>query len=84
MGNNDDVGSVSGDRTLRLLMKIGIPLAVISIVALWSGQLLGIPGLFILFAITGGITLLLGLIYNVRFVMLAVRKARENDSGSAE
>ncbi|WP_290647658.1 hypothetical protein [Aquisalimonas sp.] len=82
MDAGEDVKRVSSDSWLRLLMKIGIPMAVISIVALWSGQLLGIPDLFILFFITGGLTLAIGLAYNVRFVLLAMRKARQEQEGN--
>ncbi|SEO48799.1 hypothetical protein [Aquisalimonas asiatica] len=77
MGDGVDVGSISADPWLRRMMKVGIPLAVISIISLWSGQLMGIPGLFILFAVTGGLTLAIGLAYNVRFVLLAYRRSRE-------
>lgn len=77
MGDGVEVEKISTDPWLRLMMKIGIPLAVISIIALWSGQLMGIPGLFVLFAVTGALTLAIGLAYNVRFVLLAYRKSRE-------
>lgn len=77
MGDGVEVEKISTDPWLRLMMKIGIPLAVISIIALWSGQLMGIPGLFVLFVVTGALTLAIGLAYNIRFVLLAYRKSRE-------
>lgn len=66
------------DPWLRLLLRISLPMAGISLVALWAGWLAGVPALFYLFLVTGGITLVTGFAYNIRYVLLASRRARDD------
>ena len=66
------------DPMLRWIMWAGLPIAVIAVAALWLGQTLGSPGLGVLFVITMPIALVLGLAYNVRYMILANR-ARNKD-----
>lgn len=70
---------ITSDPWLRVLMKISIPMAVVSVAALWIGQLMGIPWLFYLFLVTGAFTLAAGLAYNVRFVILNARRAGDRE-----
>ena len=76
MTSRDDVSAVVADAWLRTLMRIGVPLAIVSIVALWAAELLAMPALLPVFAVTGGLTLATGLAYNVRFVLLLLRRRR--------
>ena len=81
MSDQDEGSKVTDDSWLRMMMKIGIPMAVISIASLWISQLMAVTWLFPLFVVTAGFALLMGLLYNVRFVLLSVRRSREQDSG---
>ncbi|MFO7859045.1 MAG: hypothetical protein R6V11_09045 [Ectothiorhodospiraceae bacterium] len=68
----------SRDPWLRLLLRISLPMAAISLIALWAGWLAGLPALFYLFLVTGGITLVTGFAYNIRYVLLATRQGRQD------
>ena len=81
MSDQDEGSKVTDDSWLRMMMKIGIPMAVISIASLWISQLMAVTWLFPLFVVTACFALLMGLLYNVRFVLLSVRRSREQDSG---
>ena len=72
-----DKQAVRADKYLRLMMKIGIPLALISIVSLWLSRSLGSDGLGLLFFITCPLALAIGFAYNIRYVSLAVRRKRD-------
>ncbi|HEY5718507.1 MAG TPA: hypothetical protein VIS52_08425, partial [Motiliproteus sp.] len=61
------------DRHLRWMMHAGIPIALIAIVSLWLGQTLGSRALGMLFVVSLPAALLLGLAYNIRYLMLANR-----------
>ncbi len=68
---------VRSDKWLRILMKAGIPLAIISLGSLWLGHLMANPAFGKLFLVTLPVTLLIGFAYNIRYVMLAVREQRK-------
>ena len=67
---------VRADKWLRVLMKAGIPLGIISLGSLWLGHLMANPLFGKLFLATLPMTLLIGFAYNIRYVMLAVREQR--------
>lgn len=72
-----DKREIRKDRYLQLMTKTGIPLAIISVLSLWAGRYFGSPGLGMLFFVTCPLAMAIGLAYNIRYVMLAVRKQRE-------
>ncbi|PIE20591.1 MAG: hypothetical protein CSA61_01530 [Neptuniibacter caesariensis] len=74
-----DKKEIRSDKWMKLLIKTGIPVAIISIIALWVGWFFRIPVLGNLFIVTATIALGLGLIYNVRFVILSVRQLKEKE-----
>lgn len=74
-----DKKAIRSDRWMRRFMLSGIPLALISIVSLWVGQWLGSPALGKLFIVTAAGAIVIGLAYNIRFVMLAVRQQQKTD-----
>ncbi len=71
---------IGSDKWLRVLMKAGIPLAIISLVSLWLGHLMANPVFGKLFLVTLPVTLLIGFAYNIRYVMLAIRKQRQSSA----
>ncbi|WP_261843362.1 hypothetical protein [Aliamphritea ceti] len=64
---------LSADRWLQRLMKMGIPVAVISVLCLWLAWLLQSSALGSVFIITMLIALGLGFTYNIRLVILSLR-----------
>jgi len=77
-----DRKEIRSDKWMRRFMYSGIPIALISIASLWLGQWLGSPALGKLFIVSATAALVIGLAYNIRFVMLAVRqqqKAQQTD-----
>jgi len=73
-----DRKEIRSDKWMRLLIRTGIPIAIISIISLWVGWFFKIPALGNLFIVTAAAALVLGLIYNVRFVILSVRQLKAN------
>ncbi|MEH6652025.1 MAG: hypothetical protein V7707_18540 [Motiliproteus sp.] len=74
-----DKQAVRADKYLRLMTKIGIPLALICILSLWLSRWLGSDGLELLFFITCPLALAIGFAYNIRYVSLAVRRQRDQN-----
>ncbi|MBY4676461.1 hypothetical protein [Marinobacterium arenosum] len=76
-----DRTAIRRDPWMQRFMKTGIPVALISILSLWLGQWLHSPALGKLFIVTAATALAIGMIYNVRFVILSVRqlKAQQKD-----
>ena len=75
-----DKKQIRADRWLKMMMRTGVPVGIVSILCLWLGHLLEIPAFGSVFLITMPIALVFGFAYNVRCVMLAVRAQRqEND-----
>ncbi|MDO6514973.1 MULTISPECIES: hypothetical protein [unclassified Neptuniibacter] len=71
-----DKKEIRSDKWMNLLIKTGLPIAFISIISLWVGWYFKIPELGNLFIITAATALTLGMIYNVRFVILSVRQIK--------
>ena len=75
-----DKKAIRADKWMQLLIKTGIPVAIVSALCLWLGWFFKIPALGPVFMVTAAIALILGMIYNVRFVILSVRQLRaKND-----
>lgn len=68
---------IQTDIWLRRCMWLGIPLAVICVASLWLGQVVGSPLLGWVFLLSLPLVLLLGLTYNLRYLLLWQR-ARQN------
>ncbi|MFT6914904.1 MAG: putative lipid-binding transport protein (Tim44 family) [Motiliproteus sp.] len=75
---------INTDPALKLMMRVGIPLALLSVLSLWASSYFGAPGIGLLFFITAPLALLIGFAYNIRFVMLLVRKRRQTQSAAAK
>jgi uncharacterized membrane protein len=74
--SNIDKKEIRSDKWMNRLIKIGIPIAAISIISLWVGWYFKLPELGNLFIVTAAIAITLGMIYNVRFVILSVRQIK--------
>lgn len=72
-----DKKKIRADKWMRRFMYSGIPIALIAIASLWLGQWLGNPALGKLFIVSASAALAIGMIYNVRFVILSVRQLKE-------
>ncbi|GGK63604.1 hypothetical protein [Amphritea balenae] len=68
-----DKKQIRADRWLKMMMRTGVPVAIVSILCLWLGHLLSEPAFGSVFLITMPIALVIGFSYNLRYVMLAVR-----------
>jgi uncharacterized membrane protein len=77
--SNIDKSAIRADKWMQLLIKSGIPIAIISVVSLWTGWFFKIPELGQLFIVTAAVALVLGMIYNVRFVILSVRQIKQKE-----
>lgn len=75
-----DKKKLRSDVWMQRLMKTGIPVAIISVLSLWLGWWLQEPALGQVFIVTASIALIVGLIYNVRFVILSVRQLKEKQN----
>ncbi|WP_299197250.1 hypothetical protein [uncultured Amphritea sp.] len=78
-----DKKQIRSDRWLKMMMRTGVPVAIVSILCLWLGQLLASPALGSVFLVTMPIALLVGFSYNIRYIMLAVRARRQAADKSA-
>jgi uncharacterized membrane protein len=74
--SNIDKKEIRSDKWMSLLIKTGIPVAIVSIISLWVGWYFKMPALGNVFIVTAAIALTLGMIYNVRFVILSVRQIK--------
>lgn len=72
-----DKPEIRDDRFLKLMMRVGIPLALIGVISLWASSYLGSAGIGLLFFICAPLALLIGFSYNIRYVMLLVRQRRQ-------
>jgi len=79
-----DKKQVRSDRWLKRMMRTGIPVAIVSVLCLWLGQLLSSPALGSVFLVTMPIALVIGFSYNIRYVMLAVRARSQAVEKSAD
>jgi uncharacterized membrane protein len=74
--SNIDKKEIRSDKWMNLLIKTGIPVAIVSIISLWVGWYFKMPALGNVFIVSAAIALTLGMIYNVRFVILSVRQIK--------
>ncbi|MDO6565305.1 hypothetical protein Q4488_18175 [Amphritea sp. 1_MG-2023] len=81
---NIDKKQVRSDRWLKLMMRTGVPIGIVSVVCLWLGQWLASPALGSVFLVTMPIALVIGFSYNIRYVILAVRARRQAVVKSSE
>ncbi|UTW03200.1 hypothetical protein KDX31_18025 [Amphritea atlantica] len=72
-----DKKQIRSDRWLKMMMRTGVPVAIVSILCLWLGQFLASPALGSVFLVTMPIALMIGFIYNIRYVTLALRARRQ-------
>ncbi|WP_417226695.1 hypothetical protein [Amphritea sp.] len=79
-----DRKQIRSDRWLKRMMRTGVPVAIVSILCLWLGQLMASPALGSVFLVTMPIALVIGFSYNIRYVMLAVRARRQAVDKSTE
>ncbi|QEW08110.1 hypothetical protein [Nitrincola iocasae] len=68
------------DPFLRICMKTGIPLSIIAVISLWTGQSIGSAVLGMLFIVSASLAIVIGLAYNIRFVMLSIREVRRQQA----
>lgn len=72
-----DRKAIRSDKWMQTFIKAGIPVAIVSIICLWVGWYFKIPALGPVFMVTAAVAITIGLIYNVRFVILSVRQIKE-------
>tara|TARA_R110002167_G_scaffold23597_4_gene83758 strand:- start:41 stop:397 length:357 start_codon:yes stop_codon:yes gene_type:complete len=75
---------IRNDRILKLMMRLGLPLALISVISLWASSYLESAGIGLLFIICAPLALLIGFGYNIRYVMLLVRQRRQKQLAAAK
>ncbi|TVQ66635.1 MAG: hypothetical protein EA373_13165 [Oceanospirillales bacterium] len=61
-------------------MFSGIPLSILAVISLWIGQYAGSPILGMVFVISAALAVTIGLVYNVRFVILSIREVKRQQS----
>ncbi|MCP4595133.1 hypothetical protein [Neptuniibacter sp.] len=74
-----DKKEIRSDKWMQIFIKTGIPVAIVSVICLWVGWFFKIPALGNIFIITAAIALVIGMSYNVRFVILSVRQLKEKE-----
>lgn len=67
---------IHSDLWLKRLMRTGIPLAVVCVLSLWLGQWIGSGLLGWVFILTLPPVLVIGLAYNLRYLLLMQRAKR--------
>ncbi|MFN3879903.1 MAG: hypothetical protein ACK4L8_00555 [Nitrincola lacisaponensis] len=75
-----DKKAIRQDRILRICMKTGIPLSVLALISLWVGQYAGSLALGKVFVVSVFFAIPIGLLYNVRFMMLSIREVRRQQA----
>lgn len=68
------------DPFLRICMKTGIPLSIMAVISLWVGQYAGSMALGMLFILATALAIMIGLAYNIRFVMLSIRDIKRQQA----
>lgn len=79
-----DKKSIRRDKLLRFCMYTGIPLSILAVIALWIGQYAGSPFLGKVFVISAALAVVIGLIYNVRFVILSIREVKRQQASKRQ
>ncbi|GAA0698005.1 hypothetical protein GCM10009104_28050 [Marinobacterium maritimum] len=69
---------IHSDLWLKRLMRTGIPLALICVLSLWLGQWVGSGVLGWVFILTLPPVLVIGLAYNLRYLLLMQRAKRSS------
>ena len=77
-----DKKSIRRDKLLRFCMLTGIPLSILAVASLWIGQYAGSPALGVVFVLSAALAVVIGLVYNVRFVILSIREVKRQQSSS--
>ncbi len=72
-----DKQKIRSDKWMQLFMKTGIPASVVAVLSLLVGQWLQSPALGKVFILTAAAAIIIGLLYNLRFVQLSLRQLRE-------
>lgn len=65
------------DPILRMLMKIGLPIGAVSLICLWLAYFLANRALLTVFFVTALIAFGIGMAYNIRLVLVMLRRKRE-------
>ena len=78
-----DKKSIRRDKLLRFCMFTGIPLSILAVISLWIGQYAGSPALGMVFVISAALAVTIGLVYNVRFVILSIREVKRQQSSKS-
>ncbi|MCD8513164.1 MAG: hypothetical protein LRY63_07265 [Nitrincola sp.] len=79
-----DKKSIRRDKLLRFCMYTGIPLSLVAVFSLWIGQYAGSPFLGKIFVISAALAVVIGLIYNVRFVILSIREVKRQQASNRQ
>lgn len=75
-----DKKSIRRDALLRFCMYTGIPLSLLAVLTLWIGQYAGSVFLGKVFVISAATAVAIGLVYNVRFVILSIREVKKQQA----
>ncbi len=75
-----DKKEIRKDKWLKILMKTGLPLALISIISLWVGHFSTSEIFGKLFLVTMPLALVIGFAYNVRYVVLSIREQKKQSA----
>lgn len=75
-----DKKSIRRDKLLRFCMFTGIPLSILAVMSLWIGQYVGSSALGKVFVLSAALAVMIGLVYNVRFVILSIRDVKRQKS----
>lgn len=75
-----DKKMIRQDPFLRICMKTGIPLSILAVISLWIGQYAGSLALGMVFIFSTALAIVIGLAYNIRFVMLSIRDVKRQQA----
>lgn len=75
-----DKKMIRQDPFLRICMKTGIPLSILAVISLWIGQYAGSMALGMVFIFSTALAIVIGLAYNIRFVMLSIRDVKRQQA----
>ncbi len=75
-----DKKSIRRDKLLRFCMYTGIPLSILAVISLWVGQYAGSTMLGRVFVLSAALAVVIGLVYNVRFMILSIREIKKQQA----